>query len=114
MAVVTSNTEDVVEHNLWATGSRNYFQFHLNYDDVRKNNVQPKPAPDIYLLATKKLRVPQNNILVFEDSSPGLLAAVNAGLKCVMVPDLIPASKNDYQNAAFVCKDFYEFLKKVC
>lgn len=114
MAVVTSNTEDVVEHNLWATGSRNYFQFHLNYDDVKKNNVKPKPAPDIYLLAAKKLQVPQNNILAFEDSSPGLLAAVNANLKCVMVPDLIPASKKDYQNAVFVCQDFYQFLKKVC
>ncbi len=114
MAVVTSNTEDVVEHNLWTTGSRNYFQFHLNYDDVKKNNVKPKPAPDIYLLAAKKLQVPQNNILAFEDSSPGLLAAVNANLKCVMVPDLIPASKKDYQNAVFVCQDFYQFLKKVC
>ena len=113
MAVVTSNSENVVEHNLWATGTRNYFQFHLNYDDVKNNNVKPKPAPDIYLLATQKLHVAQNNILAFEDSSPGLLAAVKAGLKCVMVPDLIPATAEDHQNAVYVCQDFCEFLQKV-
>ncbi|WP_223895203.1 HAD family hydrolase [Lactobacillus helsingborgensis] len=113
MAVVTSNTEDVVEHNLWATGARNYFQFHLNYDDVQKNKVKPKPAPDIYLLAADRLNVAKENILAFEDSAPGLLAAVNAGIKCVMVPDLIPASAKDKQKATFVCQDFYEFLKKI-
>ena len=113
MAVVTSNTEDVVEHNLWMTGIRNYFQFHLNYDDVKKNHVKPKPAPDIYLLAAKKLGIPQNNILAFEDSSAGLQSAVAAEIKCVMVPDLIPAGDSDKEIAAEVCSDFFAFLKKV-
>lgn len=113
MAIVTSNTEAVVEHNLWATGVRNYFQLHLNLDDVKNNNVKPKPAPDIYLLAAKKLGIPRKNILAFEDSSAGLQAAVNAKLKCVMVPDLIPASKKDEAIASFVCTDFFEFLKKI-
>lgn len=113
MAIVTSNTEDVVEHTLWATGVRNYFQFHLNLDDVKKNKVKPKPAPDIYLFAAKKLGVPSANILAFEDSSPGLKSAVNAKIKCVMIPDLIPASESDYSIAFAVCRDFFEFLKNI-
>lgn len=113
MAIVTSNTEDVVEHNLWATGIRNYFKFHLNFDDAKKNNVKPKPAPDIYLLAAKKLGLSKANILAFEDSSPGLMSAVNAGIRCVMVPDLIPASDLDSANASAVYQDFFEFLKNI-
>lgn len=112
MAIVTSNTEAVVEHNLWMTGIRNYFQFHLNLDDTKTNSVRPKPAPDIYLLAAKKLGIPKANLLAFEDSSPGLQSAVNAGIRCIMVPDLIPATKTDQKIATSVCKDFFEVLKQ--
>jgi HAD superfamily hydrolase (TIGR01509 family) len=43
-----------------------------------------KPAPDIYLLALERLAVPAADALVIEDSRNGLLAAVGAGLRCVM------------------------------
>ena len=43
-----------------------------------------KPAPDIYLLALERLGISQSEALVIEDSRNGLLAAVGAGLRCVM------------------------------
>lgn len=43
-----------------------------------------KPAPDIYLLALERLGVPPATTLAIEDSRNGLLAAVGAGLRCVM------------------------------
>jgi HAD superfamily hydrolase (TIGR01509 family) len=43
-----------------------------------------KPAPDIYLLALERLGVPTEEVLVVEDSRNGLLAAVGAGLRCLM------------------------------
>lgn len=43
-----------------------------------------KPAPDIYLLALERLAVPAATALAIEDSRNGLLAAVAAGLRCVM------------------------------
>jgi HAD superfamily hydrolase (TIGR01509 family) len=43
-----------------------------------------KPAPDIYLLALEQLGLPAGEVLVIEDSRNGLLAAVGAGLRCVM------------------------------
>lgn len=43
-----------------------------------------KPAPDIYLLALVRLGVPAAGALVIEDSRNGLLAAVGAGLRCLM------------------------------
>jgi HAD superfamily hydrolase (TIGR01509 family) len=43
-----------------------------------------KPAPDIYNLAVEHLDVPRPSVLVIEDSRNGLLAAVGAGLRCLV------------------------------
>jgi HAD superfamily hydrolase (TIGR01509 family) len=43
-----------------------------------------KPAPDIYQLALERLAVPPSDALVVEDSRNGLLAAVGAGLRCLV------------------------------
>jgi HAD superfamily hydrolase (TIGR01509 family) len=43
-----------------------------------------KPAPDIYLLALEKLGVSAKDSLIIEDSRNGLLAAVAAGVRCVV------------------------------
>ena len=43
-----------------------------------------KPAPDIYELALERLGVSAAAALVVEDSRNGLLAAVGAGLRCVI------------------------------
>ncbi len=40
----------------------------------------PKPAPDIYLLAAKSHQIPAQNCLVIEDTSVGVTAAVAAGM----------------------------------
>lgn len=113
MAIASSNYENVVQHAMWVTGIRNYFDFHLSYLDVQRGHIKAKPAPDIYLEAAKKMNLPKENILVFEDSSTGVQAAANAGLKCVMVPDLKAPSVKDKQNATMICQNFFEFLKKI-
>ncbi|KRL91362.1 HAD family hydrolase [Lactobacillus kalixensis] len=113
MAIASSNYEDVLEHAIWATGIRNYFDFHLSYLDVQKGHIKPKPAPDIYLAAAKKMNIPKENILVFEDSSTGVAAGANAGLKVVMIPDLLPPTEQDKNNATMICKNFFEFLEKI-
>ncbi len=43
-----------------------------------------KPAPDIYQLAVVRLAVAPAEVLVIEDSRNGLLAAVGAGLRCLV------------------------------
>ena len=113
MAIASSNYENVVQHVMWATGIRNYFDFHISYLDVQRGHIKAKPAPDIYLEAAKKMNLPKENILVFEDSSTGVQAAANARLKCVMVPDLKVPSVKDKQNATMICQNFFEFLKKI-
>lgn len=51
---------------------------------------QGKPSPDIFLAAAKRFEggtVDPHSILVFEDAPSGVLAAKNAGMSVVMVPD---------------------------
>jgi beta-phosphoglucomutase-like phosphatase (HAD superfamily) len=44
-----------------------------------------KPSPDLFLFAAKKLGVPPQQCLVFEDSKYGFLAAQAAGMKCIAI-----------------------------
>ena len=48
---------------------------------------QGKPAPDIFLLAAKRLQANPAHCLVFEDSPAGVEAARSAGMFVIAVPD---------------------------
>ena len=52
-------------------------------DDVER----VKPAPDLFLLAARRMGVPPSACLVFEDSPNGLRAAHAAGMRAVAVPN---------------------------
>jgi len=69
-------------------------------DDVAK----VKPAPDVYLLALKQLKLTPENCLAIEDSELGLKAAIAAG-----IPTLITVSTycrhDDFTGAKMVMAD---------
>jgi len=48
---------------------------------------QGKPAPDIFLLAARRMQADPEHCLVFEDSPAGIVAARAAGMYAVAVPD---------------------------
>ena len=48
-----------------------------------------KPLPDIYLLACRKLMVDPAETYAIEDSPNGIRSAYRAGMKPIMVPDLL-------------------------
>ncbi len=60
---------------------RSYFQVILGEEDVNSG----KPAPDLFLKASKLLKLSAKSCLVFEDSLNGMLAANKAGCFSVVV-----------------------------
>lgn len=71
------NVAFVVEH----LENANLFEETVCGDEV----AQGKPAPDVFLLAAKKLGVAPERCVVVEDSIHGLSAAKTAGMSCVGV-----------------------------
>lgn len=62
------------------------FDVVISGDDVKN----AKPDPECYQTACQKLNIEPQQALVFEDSNPGALAAINAGCQTVIIPDLLP------------------------
>jgi HAD superfamily hydrolase (TIGR01509 family) len=60
-----------------------------------------KPAADIYLLALRELRVTAGRAVVIEDSRNGLLAAVGAGVTCLVTVNDYTRDE-DFREAAVV------------
>ena len=52
----------------------------------REDVEQIKPAPDLFLKALDTLKLQTDELLVFEDSQNGILAATRAGMRVVAVP----------------------------
>ncbi|HLW98693.1 MAG TPA: HAD family phosphatase [Candidatus Acidoferrales bacterium] len=48
--------------------------------------ISRKPAPDVYLETARRMKIKPSQQIVFEDSVPGILAAVAAGSTVVAIP----------------------------
>ena len=61
--------------------------------------VPPKPAPDVYLLACERIGIEPASAVAVEDSPTGVKAAQAAGLACIGVPSDSdhPLPQADYQ-----------------
>jgi HAD superfamily hydrolase (TIGR01509 family) len=55
----------------------------------REHALRAKPEPDLYIEASKRLATPAANIVAFEDSHNGSLAAIRAQIKCVVAPNAL-------------------------
>jgi len=97
LAVATSSPRDWVETHLARLGLAGYFSALACFDDCGAK----KPDPASYLLACRQLGVAPPAALAVEDSSNGLLAAKAAGLRCVVVPNVMTAHM-DFSSADLV------------
>ncbi len=83
-SVASSSPSHHITHRLSHVGVLDYFRHITSGEEVTHG----KPNPDIYLLALKKLGIKAEECIAFEDSENGARAAIAAGLKVVVVPDL--------------------------
>ncbi len=92
-SVASSSPMHHITHRLNHVGVLNHFSHLTSGQEVERG----KPNPDIYLLAVNKLGLSPQACIAFEDSEMGARAAIAAGLKVVVVPDLLQPS--DYVRA---------------
>ncbi|BDI33900.1 hypothetical protein CCAX7_59510 [Capsulimonas corticalis] len=59
-----------------------------------------KPAPDIYLLAARRLKLPPRQCLAVEDSLTGVRAGRAAGMTVVAIPDKRWSDRRHFQDEA--------------
>jgi len=83
-AIATSSPVERAEEHLGMTGVYDLF------DEICSGYFveHPKPAPDLYEYAAKKVGLLPQNCLAVEDSPTGILSAYRANCLPVMVPDL--------------------------
>jgi beta-phosphoglucomutase len=97
LAVVTTTWRANVEALLGASGLLGAFEVVIGKEDV----AAPKPDPEGYRLALRRLALPAAQAVALEDSPTGLAAALGAGIRVVAVGHRKP--RGDWSgDAAFV------------
>ncbi len=89
MAVASSGARTAVQSTLSTIGLADFFDTVVTTEDV----AHPKPAPDIFLEAARRLHVQPQHCHVFEDADLGLEAAGRAGMSATDVRLLIRNGK---------------------
>jgi HAD superfamily hydrolase (TIGR01509 family) len=83
LAVASSSPRDWVTSHLDRAGVLEHFEVLAPGDDVTHH----KPAPDVYELALRRLRLPPARAVAVEDTAHGVDAAHAAGLRCIAIPN---------------------------
>ena len=106
LAIATSSSRRLTEAVLAAHHIRDYFDVVLTGEDIHKG----KPDPDVYLEAAKRLGVPADQCLVFEDIPYGIMAAKNAHMTCIAVEDDFSAADREEKRrlADGYIQDYFE------
>ena len=104
VGVASSTPKETVEQRLDAAGLSPYFVGCIGGDAVRIS----KPDPEIYLLACDAFGFSPGNTFAIEDSFNGIRAASAAGLRPIMVPDIVPPDAEMRALSEAVCRDLFE------
>lgn len=104
--IASSSARSTIEGYLTRAGFEDRFDFYISGNDVKKG----KPHPDIFVEACKIAGEPVESALVLEDSLNGLKAACAAGIRCVIVPDLIDPTEEMREKAYKVVSDLEEVI----
>ncbi|MCI8659692.1 MAG: HAD family phosphatase [Lachnospiraceae bacterium] len=106
IALATSTYQAPADHFLDIAGVSTYFTCRV-YGDMIEHG---KPAPDIFLQAARKADTQPKECLVLEDSYAGVEAGWKAGMTVIMVPDMLPATKREYERIALCAKTLKDVI----
>ena len=100
-AIVSSESTWMVDKILSRLDLAGFFNLIITEEDVKKH----KPDPEAYILALEQFSLDSSEVLVFEDSNAGLIAANRAGCDAVAFQHEFNIS-NDLSLAIKVISDF--------
>jgi len=103
-AIATSSPHENAQHHLAALGLLDRFPTVIARGDYSRG----KPNPDPFLKAAERLGVEAVNCIALEDSHNGVRAASGAGMMTIMVPDLLPPTREMEQLCLCVVEDLHE------
>src|ERR1700683_1319661 len=104
LGVATSTRNPAARLRLEQTGLLGYFSVLVTGDEIARG----KPAPDIYLEAARPLALAPSTSFALEDSPAGFRPAHAAGLKVIMVPDLVAPTSEIAALTQFVAKSLHD------
>ena len=102
LAHATSATPRNRTATLDRLGIANLFEVVADLGDIS----EPKPSPEIYLLAAARLALPPSKCMVVEDALTGVLSARRAGCCVSALTRTFPAPKLIEAGADFTFEDF--------
>ena len=105
LAIASSSAEEIINAVVEKIGIKDKIKFIYSAEHEEFG----KPHPGVYITAAKKLNVFVNQCLAFEDSPNGVLSAKAAKMKCVVIPDYLPASDKRYGIADLIVKSLKDF-----
>ncbi len=106
IGLASSTRYDAVVDCLERAGLREYFEILVTGDMVEHS----KPLPDIYLLACGKMGIAPEEAYAIEDSPNGIRSAYAAGMKPVMVPDMVAPNEEMKKLSFLICRNLTEFI----
>ncbi len=108
-AVATSTHTEFARYKLQQAGLLAHFAVVVGRDSVSHG----KPAPDLYLHAANQLGVSATRCWAFEDSLPGLTAAVLSGARTHWVPDLADIANHELPHGVETVASLHEVCRWV-
>jgi HAD superfamily hydrolase (TIGR01509 family) len=83
LGLATSSNREIIDLVMEVGQFSDLIQVTVSSEEVERG----KPAPDVYLEVMKRMQVDPGNAAAIEDSTNGLLAAHNAGMRVIAIPN---------------------------
>jgi HAD superfamily hydrolase (TIGR01509 family) len=103
LAVASSSFRNVVEYVL----QRLDFARFMEVVACREDAEHGKPAPDIFLYVAGRLGVEPGECVVVEDAEKGIIAAEDAGMQSIAVPNRYTRD-NDFSASTYIAESLAE------
>lgn len=98
IGLASSSRSEIVKSHITRANLTDYFSVIIGGDMVEHS----KPLPDIYLIACDKLGVEPKEAYAIEDSPNGIRSAYSAGMKAIMVPDMVEPTEEMEEKATVI------------